>query len=46
MKRVLAVVLCVVALSVAGPQAGRAEDWPNVRALFDVNFNGLNVGTF
>jgi hypothetical protein len=46
MKRVLAVVLCVVALCVAGPQPGRAEEWPSVKALFDVNFNGFNVGSF
>ena len=32
---------------VAGPQAAAAEAWPaNVRAVYDINFNGFNVGTF
>ena len=31
----------------AGPQAAAAEAWPaNVRAVYDINFNGFNVGTF
>ena len=31
----------------AGPQTAAAEAWPaNVRAVYDINFNGFNVGTF
>jgi hypothetical protein len=31
----------------AGPQTTAAEAWPaNVRAVYDINFNGFNVGTF
>jgi hypothetical protein len=32
---------------VAGPQTATAETWPaTVRAVYDINFNGFNVGTF
>src|SRR5436190_4252335 len=31
----------------AGPQTAAAETWPaTVRAVYDINFNGFNVGTF
>jgi hypothetical protein len=45
MKRVLLLVLGV-AFGVCGIAAARAEEWPNVRALYDVNFNGFTVGSF
>jgi hypothetical protein len=36
-----------LAAIVAGPQTAAAEAWPaNVRAVYDINFNGFNVGTF
>jgi hypothetical protein len=47
MKRVLAILACLFAYMAAGPAIGRAHGWPaNVRAVYDVNFNGFAVGTF
>jgi len=46
MKRVLPFVLGFVALLSCGSAAVRASEWPNVRAVYDVNFNGFNVGSF
>jgi hypothetical protein len=38
--------LSLVAI-VADPRAAAAETWPaTVRAVYDINFNGFNVGTF
>lgn len=43
MKRVVAVVLCLL----LGPSMGWAHGWPtNIRAAYDVSFNGFTVGTF
>jgi hypothetical protein len=48
-----AVCRVIVGLSLAvvtvagGPHAAGAEPWPaTVRAVYDINFNGFNVGTF
>lgn len=47
MKRVGSVLASLVVLVAGGVLAGRAEAWPaTVRAVYDVNFNGFNVGTF
>ena len=48
MKRVVLLVTSLAAfLAWGGIAAGRAEGWPaSVRAVYDVNFNGFNVGTF
>jgi hypothetical protein len=48
MKRVVPLLLAVLAALIgSGLAAPRAEAWPTVvRATYDVNFNGLNVGTF
>jgi hypothetical protein len=48
MKRVVPLAASLVAFIAAGGiAAGRAESWPaSVRAVYDVNFNGFNVGTF
>jgi hypothetical protein len=50
MKRVVPIVASLVALVagiVGGVAAARADGWPaSVRALYDVNFNGFNVGSF
>lgn len=48
MKRVVPLLLAsLVALIAGGLASPRAEAWPAVvRATYDVNFNGLNVGTF
>src|SRR5262249_14456460 len=48
MKRVVPLLLaCLFAFSISGFTSQRAEAWPAlVRATYDVNFNGLNVGTF
>jgi hypothetical protein len=36
-----------LAAVVTGPQTAAAEAWPaTVRAVYDINFNGFNVGTF
>ena len=35
------------ALALGVPSSARAESWPaDMRAVYDVNFNGFNVGTF
>jgi hypothetical protein len=48
MKRVVPLLLAGLGVFLAGGIASpRAEAWPAVvRATYDVNFNGLNVGTF
>jgi hypothetical protein len=47
MKRVVPILASLVAFVAIGTAASRAEGWPaSVRAQFDVNFNGFNVGTF
>jgi hypothetical protein len=48
MKRVVPLLLAGLAVLLAGGFASpRAEAWPSVvRATYDVNFNGINVGTF
>jgi hypothetical protein len=48
MKRVVPPLLAgVVALAACAVASPRAEAWPAVvRASYDVNFNGINVGTF
>jgi Protein of unknown function (DUF3108) len=43
----LAGLLLSLAAIVTGPETAAAEAWPaNVRAVYDINFNGFNVGTF
>jgi hypothetical protein len=45
--RVLAGLSLSVAAITAGPRIAAAEAWPaTVRAVYDINFNGFNVGTF
>ena len=47
MKRVMLTLACFVAFAAWGSASSRAADWPaNVRAVYDINFNGFNVGTF
>ena len=47
MKRVLLTFAGIVAFVIVGVGSSRAADWPaNVRAIYDVNFNGFNVGAF
>ena len=48
MKRVVLLVAVLAGfLAWGGVAVGRAEGWPaSVRAVYDVNFNGFNVGTF
>jgi hypothetical protein len=48
MKRVVPVVASLVAFAVGGGiESGLAAEWPAVvRASYEVNFNGFNVGTF
>jgi hypothetical protein len=47
MKRVLLILACSVAFVAWAAASARAADWPaNVRAVYDINFNGFNVGTF
>jgi hypothetical protein len=47
MMRVLLIVSSLLAAGVASASSARAEDWPtNVRAIYDINFNGFNVGAF
>ena len=37
----------LLAALVAAPRCAAAEPWPaTVRAVYDINFNGFNVGTF
>ena len=46
MMRVLLLVISLFAVALTSASVGRA-DWPaNVRAIYDINFNGFNVGTF
>src|SRR5262245_49783529 len=46
MKRVMPVLASLIAFAVGGVSAS-ANDWPaNVRAVYDINFNGFNVGSF
>src|ERR1700674_757277 len=45
--RFLAGLVSLAALVVGSGAAAAAESWPaNVRALYEINFNGFNVGTF
>jgi hypothetical protein len=47
MKRVLLTLAGMIAFSIGGVGSSQAADWPaNVRAVYDINFNGFNVGTF
>ncbi len=47
MMRVLLFLSSLLAAGIVSVSSGRAEDWPaNVRAIYDINFNGFNVGTF
>jgi hypothetical protein len=47
MKRVVSIVASLVAFIAWGMPSGWAGGWPaHVRAVYDVNFNGLNVGSF
>jgi Protein of unknown function (DUF3108) len=47
MKRVLLTLACSFAFAAWGLPSARASDWPaNVRAVYDISFNGFNVGTF
>ncbi len=46
MKRVLPILASLIAFVVAGVPA-RADGWPaNVRAVYDINFNGFTIGSF
>src|SRR6185312_10326291 len=47
MMRVLLTLASFLVFVCGGISTGRAADWPaNVRAVYDINFNGFNVGTF
>ena len=47
MKRVLLTLAGMIAFAIGGFGSSQAADWPaNVRAVYDINFNGFNVGTF
>ncbi len=47
MKRVLLTLASLIAFVIGGFGSSQAADWPaNVRAVYDINFNGFNVGTF
>jgi Protein of unknown function (DUF3108) len=47
MMRVLVILSSLLAFAAASVSSSRAEDWPaSVRAVYDINFNGFNVGTF
>jgi hypothetical protein len=47
MKCVVLALASLVALAAGGVSTSRAADWPaNVRAVYDINFNGFNVGAF
>jgi len=47
MKRVLLTLAGMIAFAIGGVGSSQAADWPaNVRAVYDINFNGFNVGTF
>jgi hypothetical protein len=47
MKRVLFAVASLVAFSLGNAPVSTAADWPaNVRAVYEINFNGFNVGSF
>jgi hypothetical protein len=47
MMRVLLTFASLVAFVAGGALPARATDWPaNVRAVYDINFNGFNVGAF
>ena len=39
--------LAAIALAAAAPAQAQTQNWPaTIRAAYDVNFNGFNVGTF
>lgn len=47
MKRVLLTLAGMIAFAIGGVGFSQAADWPaNVRAVYDINFNGFNVGSF
>ena len=46
MKRVVLFLLGLLAFGAGGVAASQAEEWPNVRAVYDVSFNGFTVGSF
>jgi hypothetical protein len=47
MKRVLMTLAGMIAFAIGGVGSSQAADWPaNVRAVYDINFNGFNVGAF
>jgi hypothetical protein len=47
MKRVLLTLAGMIAFAIGGVGSSQAADWPaNVRAVYDINFNGFNVGAF
>lgn len=47
MMRVLLTLASLIAFVAGGTAASQAADWPaNVRAVYDINFNGFNVGAF
>jgi hypothetical protein len=47
MKRVLVMISSVLAFVCANVSGATADDWPaNVRAVYDINFNGFNIGAF
>lgn len=47
MKRVLSVLSSLAVLVAGGVPANGADRWPaNVRAVYDINFNGFSVGAF
>jgi hypothetical protein len=47
MMRVLQTLAIAIAFALSSVQVGRANEWPaNVRAIYDINFNGFNVGAF
>lgn len=47
MMRVLLTLVSLVAFVAGGVATSRAADWPaNVRAVYDINFNGFHVGSF
>jgi hypothetical protein len=45
MKRVLSILASLVLSTVGSVAAVRAAEWPNVHAVYDVNFNGFTVGS-
>ena len=47
MMRFLQTLAIAIVFALSSVSAGRASEWPaNVRAIYDINFNGFNVGAF